>query len=109
MGKMSSQFLKVAEKKDIPPGEMKVVSLANEQVCLINIEDNFYAIGNVCTHQGGPLNEGICDGYELECPWHLAKFDIRTGNVISPPAERSVSSYDLRIEDNNILIKKRSG
>lgn len=106
---MSSQFLKVAEKKDIPPGEMKVVSLANEQVCLINIDDNFYAIGNVCTHQGGPLNEGIRDGYELECPWHLAKFDIRTGNVISPPAERSVSSYDLRIEDNNILIKKRSG
>lgn len=105
---MNGEFIKVAEKKDIPPGEMKMVSLANEDVCLIHMDDDFYAIGNVCTHQGGPLNEGMLDGYNLECPWHLAKFDIRTGNVVSPPAERSVSSYKVKIEGNDILIKKQN-
>ncbi|MEX0764560.1 MAG: non-heme iron oxygenase ferredoxin subunit [Nitrosopumilaceae archaeon] len=104
---MSSEFVKVAETKDIPRGEMRAVDLANEGVCIINVDNNFYAMGNVCTHQGGPLNEGILDGYEVECPWHLAKFGIRTGNVLAPPAEKSVLGYDVKVEGNNILIRKR--
>ena len=104
---MSIEFVKVAETKDIPPGEMKAVELASEQVCIINVDNNYYAIGNMCTHQDGPLNEGMLDGHELECPWHQAKFDIRTGNVLSPPAEKPEPSYDVKVEGTNILIKKR--
>jgi nitrite reductase/ring-hydroxylating ferredoxin subunit len=104
---LSTEFVKVTEKKDIPPGEMKEVELASEQVCIINVDNNYYAIGNVCTHQGGPLNEGMLDGHELECPWHLAKFDIRTGNVLAPPSEKPEPSYDVKVEGTNILIKKR--
>jgi nitrite reductase/ring-hydroxylating ferredoxin subunit len=99
--------VKVAETKDIPHGEMRAVDLANEVVCIINVDNDFYAMGNVCTHQGGPLNEGMLDGYEVECPWHLAKFDVRTGNVLAPPAEKSIPSYDVKVEGNNILIRKR--
>ncbi len=99
--------MKVAETKDIPHGEMRAVDLANEVVCIINVDNDFYAMGNVCTHQGGPLNEGMLDGYEVECPWHLAKFDVRTGNVLAPPAEKSIPSYDVKVEGNNILIRKR--
>jgi len=105
---LSTEFVKIAETKDIPSGEMKVVELASEQVCIINVDNNYYAIGNVCTHQGGPLNEGMLDEHELECPWHLAKFDIRTGNVLTPPAEKSVPSYDVMVEGTNILIRKRT-
>ena len=47
---------------------MKAVDVAGEKVCIINIEGNFYAIGNVCTHVGGPLNEGTLEGFEVECP-----------------------------------------
>ena len=76
---MSEDFVKVAEPKDIGPSSMKAVDVNGEKVCNINIQGNYYAIGNVCTHMGGPLNEGTLEGFEVECPWHGSKFDIRTG------------------------------
>jgi len=65
---------------------MKAVEVAGENICLVNVEWKYYAIGNVCTHEGGPLAEGTLEGYEVECPWHGSKFDIRTGKVTRPPA-----------------------
>ena len=76
---MSEDVVKVAEPKDIGPSSMKAVDVNGEKVCNINIQGNYYAIGNVCTHMGGPLNEGTLEGFEVECPWHGSKFDIRTG------------------------------
>ena len=81
---MSADFVKVAETKDIQPSSMKAVDLEEERVCIVNIEGNYYAIGNVCTHMGGPLNEGTLEGYDVECPWHGSKFDVRTGEPIRP-------------------------
>ena len=104
---MSEDFVKVAESKDIGPSSMNVVLVAGEKVCIINIEGNFYAIGNVCTHMGGPLNEGTLEGFEVECPWHGSKFDVRTGEPTKPPARQAVSSYEVKIQDNNILVRKR--
>ncbi len=104
---MSEDFVKVAESKDIGPSTMKAVSVADEKVCIINIEGNYYAIGNVCTHMGGPLNEGTLEGFEVQCPWHGSKFDVRTGEPTKPPARQAVSSYEVRIQDNNILVRKQ--
>jgi nitrite reductase/ring-hydroxylating ferredoxin subunit len=59
---LSEDFVKVAESKDIEPSSMKAVDVGGEKVCIINIEGNYYAIGNVCTHMGGPLNEGTLEG-----------------------------------------------
>lgn len=67
---MSEEFVKVAESKEIAPSSMKAVEVDGEKVCIINAEGNYYAIGNVCTHVGGPLDEGTLEGYEVECPWH---------------------------------------
>jgi nitrite reductase/ring-hydroxylating ferredoxin subunit len=77
---MTEDFVKVAETKDIQPSDMKAVDLAGERVCIINVEGNYYAIGNVCTHLGGPLDKGTLEGYEVECPWHGSKFDVRAGD-----------------------------
>jgi nitrite reductase/ring-hydroxylating ferredoxin subunit len=104
---MSKNFVKVAETKDIQPSNMIVVDLGGERVCIVNVEGNYYAIGNVCTHVGGPLNEGSLIGYEVECPWHGSKFDIRTGEPTKPPARRSVPKYELKLEDNDILVRKQ--
>ena len=104
---MSKDFVKVAESKDIEPSSMKAVDVAGEKVCIINIEGNYYAIGNVCTHVGGPLDEGTLEGYEVECPWHGSKFDVRTGEPTKPPARRAVATYEVKIEDNNILVRKQ--
>jgi nitrite reductase/ring-hydroxylating ferredoxin subunit len=104
---LSEDFVKVAESKDIGPSSMKAVDVAGEKVCIINIEGNYYAIGNVCTHMGGPLNEGTLEGFEVECPWHGSKFDVRSGQPTKPPARQPVSSYEVKMQDNNILVRKQ--
>ena len=104
---MNNDFVKVAETKDIQPSTMKAVDLASEKVCIVNVEGNYYAIGNACTHVGGPLDEGTLEGYEVECPWHGSKFDVRTGEPTKPPARQAVPKYEVKVEDNNILVRKQ--
>ena len=67
---LSEDFVGVAKTNDIQPSTMKAYDLAGERVCTVNIEGNYFAIGNVCTDLGGPLNEGTLEGYDVECPWH---------------------------------------
>jgi ferredoxin-NADP reductase/nitrite reductase/ring-hydroxylating ferredoxin subunit len=99
-------FVKVAEAKDIPTSQMKEVQFDSQDVCIANVDGKYYAIGNVCTHEGGPLADGILEGYEVECPWHQSKFDVRTGKVTSPPASESEPTYEIKVDGNSILIKK---
>ena len=65
---MSEDFVKIANTKDIQPLQMKEVQFDGEDVCIANVEGKYYAIGNVCTHEGGPLADGRLEGYEVECP-----------------------------------------
>ncbi|HEY6883766.1 MAG TPA: non-heme iron oxygenase ferredoxin subunit, partial [Nitrososphaeraceae archaeon] len=99
-------FVKVADTKDIQSSQMKAVEVAGEKICVANIGGKYYAIGNVCTHVGGPLAEGTLEGYEVECPWHGSKFDVRTGKPTRPPATRSEPTYELKVDGNKILIRK---
>ena len=106
---MSVDYVKVADTKDIQPSQMKEVEVNGEKICLANVEGKYYAIGNVCTHLGGPLAQGKLEGYEVQCPWHGSRFDIRTGKVVRPPAMRSEPTYEIKVEeDHNILLKKRA-
>jgi glycine betaine catabolism B len=104
---LSEDFVKVAEIKDIPPSKMKEVQVDSENICVANVEGKYYAIGSICTHEGGPLADGTLEGYEVECPWHGSKFDVRTGEVTSPPASEPEPAYEIKVDDNNILIKKQ--
>ncbi len=104
---MGADFVKVAETKDIQPTNMRAVDLEGEErICIVNVEGKYYAIGNVCTPLGGPLNEGTLEGYEVECPWHGSKFDVRTGKPTKPPARQAVPGYEVNVEDINILVRK---
>lgn len=105
---MNQEFVSVLKTKDLADGKMKAVNLGNEMVCIINLGGSFYAINNICTHEGGPLDEGTLDGFEVECPWHGAKFDIRTGEVKAPPAEQPVPTYQIKIQGDEILIRKQA-
>ena len=104
---MSEDFVKVANINDIRPSNMKAVEVDGEKICVVNVEGKYYAIGNVCTHVGGPLDEGTLEGYELECPWHGSKFDIRTGGPTRPPARRPEPTYQVKVENNNVFIRKQ--
>jgi nitrite reductase/ring-hydroxylating ferredoxin subunit len=105
---LSEEFVKIAETKDIQPSQMKEVQVNGKNVCIVNVEGKYYAIGNICTHEGGPLAEGILEGYEVECPWHYSKFDVRTGQVTNPPASEPEPAYEIKVDGDNILIKSQS-
>jgi nitrite reductase/ring-hydroxylating ferredoxin subunit len=105
---LSQDFVNVADTQDIQPSQMKEVEVNGEKICLANVEGKYYAIGNVCTHLGGPLAQGKLEGHEVQCPWHGSRFDIRTGRVARPPAIRSEPTYEIRVEDDNILVKNRA-
>ena len=102
---LSEDFVKVANAKDIQPSQMKEIEVNGENICVANVEGKYYAIGSICTHEGGPLADGTLEGYEVECPWHNSKFDIRTGEVRSPPASEPEPTYEIKVDGNSILIK----
>ena len=100
-------FVKVADTNDIQPSHMKEVQVDGERICIVNVEGKYYAIGNICTHEGGPLADGTLEDYEVECPWHASKFDVRTGEVKEPPASEPEPVYQIKVDGNKILIKKQ--
>ena len=79
-----SKLIKVAETKDVSPGTAKVVQAEGRSIALFNVAGTFHAIDNTCTHRGGPLGEGELAGEVVTCPWHGAKFNVKTGEVLPP-------------------------
>ena len=77
----------VANKKDLKEGDMLKLEFLGKSILLSMINGKVYAIDAICSHEDGPLEEGILDGYEVECPWHGSRFDVRTGEVRSFPAD----------------------
>lgn len=96
---------KVGRVDEIPPGKIKAVAANRKKVILANIGGKIYAMGSVCTHVGGPLEEGKLEGSVVTCPWHGSKFDITNGKVVRGPATNPEPVYSLRIEGNDILIE----
>ncbi len=84
-----------------------MVQVEGEQVCLANVAGRFYAIGNLCTHVGGPLAQGFLTDHAVTCPWHGSQFDLATGEVKRGPASQHVSGYEVKIEGTNVLVQKR--
>ena len=99
------ELIKVAETKDLPPGEAMSVEVAGVAVALFNVNGSYYAIADTCTHAGGSLSEGEMDGTVVTCPLHGATFDVRSGNVLAAPAPTGVSSYQLEVDGNDIKIE----
>lgn len=102
-----TDFITVATTDEIQPGERLVIEFGRHWVAIFNVNGQFYAIEDLCTHDDGPLAEGKLDGYTIECPRHGACFDIRTGKVLSPPALIDVPAYDVQIVGDEIQIARR--
>jgi glycine betaine catabolism B len=100
-------FVQVADTKDIPSSKMKEVQVYGENICVANVDGKYYAIGSICTHEGRHLADGTLEGYEVECPWHGSKFDVRTGEVTNPPASEPEPAYEVKVDGNSILVKKQ--
>ncbi len=100
-------FVRVAAIADIPPGERLLIELEGIRIAVFNLDGDYYAIEDVCTHDGGPLVEGeVLDGGQVECPRHGARFDIRTGEALSMPAFEPTPSYEVQIDGGDIYLEK---
>ena len=98
-------FTKVTTVNEVPPGQAKLVEAGDKQIALFNVGGTFYAIDNVCTHTGGPLAEGMIDGDKVECPWHGAQFDVKSGSALTPPASEGVATYPVRVSGSDVEIE----
>ena len=100
-----SDYIKVAAESDVAEGQAKVFEAGDSRVVLCKVAGKCYAIADVCTHDGGPLGEGDLEGYEIICPRHGARFDVRTGAVLAFPAIMPVASYAIMLADGDVLVK----
>lgn len=97
-------FHKAATADEIPPGTGKRVDVEGWRVAIFNLDGRFYAIEDRCSHDEASLSEGLVEGDEVECPLHGARFDIRSGRVLSPPAVEDVRAFDLEIQGGQIFV-----
>jgi 3-phenylpropionate/trans-cinnamate dioxygenase ferredoxin subunit len=101
---VSDRFMTVAKVGEIPEGGIKLVRVDDEPVAVFHVGGAYYALGDVCTHDGGPLVEGLLDGYEIECPRHGARFDIRTGAALSLPAASPAPVHTVRVIGDQVQV-----
>ena len=99
------EFVKVASANEIAAGQARLINIKGEEIALFNIEGVFFAVQNACTHEEGPLVEGDIEGHEVTCPWHGARFDVRTGEVLCPPAYEDVHRYNVRLIGTDIELE----
>ena len=100
------QFVKVgttAEFEDLEAG--KLVEAGGQSIAIFTLGGTYYAIENTCPHRGGPLAEGMMAGEEVICPWHGSRFHIKTGAVVTPPAQRGVKSFPVRVTGDDVEIE----
>ncbi len=100
----SKRFVRVASRAEVPRGTIKSVYVDGEPIAVCNLDGTFYAVHDECTHECFPLSEGRLEGEVLECMLHGAQFDVRTGQVLGPPAYEAVKTYEVRLDGEDILI-----
>ncbi len=91
---------------DIPPGKMIKISVDGKDVMVANIDGNFCAMDDSCTHSGSSLSEGSLEGCTVTCGWHKAEFDCKTGKLVKFPAKiRGLASYNVTVESDNVFVE----
>ena len=101
----STEFVWLAGTDEIAPGQVRVYEVQGRRIALCNVDGAFYAIDDVCTHDGGSLDQGELDGHQIECPRHGARFDVRNGRTLALPAVMPVRSYPVLVEDGVVKVK----
>lgn len=100
-----SDWVTVGNAQSIATGQCSVVEVDEAMIAIYNIDGQFFAIEDVCTHDGGELASGKLDGDQVICPRHGARFCVRTGAALSPPAYDAVHCFPLRVVDGVIQVR----
>ena len=99
------EFIAVASVEDLPSGERLFIEIDDETIVVFNIAGQYFAIGDVCSHDNGPVGDGELDSdFEISCPRHGAHFDIRTGKALTFPAVEDIPAFPVRVVNGEIEI-----
>lgn len=102
---MTGTWVTVAKASDIPVGQFTPVEVHGKQLLVCHVaQGEFAAIDDTCTHDDGPLADGWLDGASMECPRHGARFDVRTGKVLSLPAAVPINAYPVNVEGDDVKV-----
>lgn len=100
---MSKEFT-VAKVNDLQDGDMKEVEAGDQKILLTLLDGAFHAIGGECAHYGGPLAEGVLSGVHVTCPWHQARFHVKTGELADPPALDSMARFETKVQGDKVIV-----
>jgi 3-phenylpropionate/trans-cinnamate dioxygenase ferredoxin subunit len=98
------EFLEVAPASELPNGERLFVEVEGRSLVIFNIAGQLYAIGDICSHDDGPVGDGDIEGYNIVCPRHGGEFDIRTGHAVQMPAVVDIPAYPIKAVDGMIQV-----
>lgn len=100
-----SDWITVARVDELVPGTRRLVDVDGSQIVVFNLDGKYYAIEDVCTHDGGQLTGGEVEGDQIICPRHGARFCIRTGAALTAPAYEPTATFPVRIENGEIQVR----
>ena len=100
-----AEWVDVAPAEELTPGSWRTVDVDGTQVAVFNVNGEYYAIEDLCTHDGGILTGGTVEGAEVECPRHGARFSLTTGEALSPPAYEPVPTFPVRVEQGMVQVR----
>ena len=98
-------WVRVAAVGDLKPGQIMRVTLGRQPICLGNVDGEFLAIDDICSHEYVELHEGWLEGDEVECPQHGSKFSMRSGAVRGLPATRPVAAFEVKVEGDDVYVR----
>ncbi|MES2350057.1 MAG: non-heme iron oxygenase ferredoxin subunit [Pseudomonadota bacterium] len=101
---MANNWIDAAAEADVPEDDVTSVAAGGTELALYSVEGQVYATANLCTHGNARLCDGFLDGYEIECPLHQGKFDIRDGRASCEPATEAVRTYPVKIENGRVYV-----
>ena len=102
---VTARWITVARAAEVPVGGRRVVRLDDQPIAVFHLDDGWYAIDDVCTHDGGPVAEGRLEGCIIECPRHGATFDVKTGAALTFPAVSPVATYAVRVVGDEVQVE----
>lgn len=97
-------FVEIAPASELPNGERLFLEVGGRAIVIFNIADQLFAIGDICTHDDGPLGDGDLEGYNIVCPRHGAEFDVKTGKAVQMPAVVDIPAYPVKVLDGMIHV-----
>jgi len=100
-----SDWIDVVDQNALENGENIVIDVEGTDVAIFKFDDKFYALEDVCTHDGGEIASGILEGDEIVCPRHGARFCIKTGEVKAAPAYENITCFPVRIENGRVQVR----